>query len=369
MQQAKKKHFRFEAMWLRSKECEDIVRAHWKDPFRGHKFTDLQDIQRVIIMHFESLFQSSNPNHQGIFETLRTVAPTVSQEMNEILLQPFTPDEVKRAIKSIANRLKPMMPTIISESQSAFIPGRLIIDNVLIAYEINHFLAHKYWGKEGHIALKLDISKAYDRVEWFFLERALGRLGFQGDFVSLIMTCVSTVSFSFMLNGSNFGHIRPKRGIRQGDPLSPYLFLFCAEVFSRMIQYEESRGTLKGVAVRRNGPRISHLFLHDADDTLLFVQAIEEALLCIRGVLEQFEAASGLAINWQKSAAVFSKNIDRNAQFALGQVLGVSVVDRHEKYLGISTVIGRSKRALFDHIKSRIWDKMQHWRTKLLSQA
>ncbi|KAL0293284.1 UNVERIFIED_CONTAM: hypothetical protein Sradi_6946300 [Sesamum radiatum] len=97
-----------------------------------------------------------------------------------------------------------------------------------------------------------------------------------------------------------------------------------------MIQYEENRGTLKGVVVSRNDPRISHLLF--ADDTWLFVQATKEALLCIHGVLEQFDAASGLAINWQKSAAVFSKNIDQNARTELGQVLGVPVVERYEKY-------------------------------------
>ncbi|KAL0409524.1 UNVERIFIED_CONTAM: putative mitochondrial protein [Sesamum radiatum] len=134
-----------------------------------------------------------------------------------------------------------------------------------------------------------------------------------------------------------------------------------------MIQYEESQGILKGVAVSRNGPRISHLLF--ADDILLFVQATKEALLCIRGVLEKFEAISGLAINCKKSAAIFSKNVDQSTRIALVLVLGVSIVERHEKYLGLPTVIGRSKRAVFDHIKSRIWEKMQHWRSKLLSQA
>ncbi|KAL0415786.1 UNVERIFIED_CONTAM: hypothetical protein Slati_3410500 [Sesamum latifolium] len=260
----------------------------------------------------------------------------------------------KIASKVIANRLKPLLSTIIFESQSAFIPGYLITDNVLIAYELNHYLAHKHWGKEGHIALKLDISKTYDQAEWLFVERVLGRLGFHDRVVSLVMACVSTVTFSSVLNGSNFGFIRPKRGLHQ-------------EAFSRMIQREESLGLLKGVAVSRSGPRVSHLLF--ADDTLLFVQTTHEALLCIRRTLQKFEEVSRLAINWQKSAAGFSKNMEAAPREELGRVLGVATVEKHEKYLGLPTVMGRSKRAVFEHIKERVWNKMQHWRSKFLSQA
>ncbi|KAL0378863.1 UNVERIFIED_CONTAM: LINE-1 retrotransposable element O protein [Sesamum radiatum] len=152
----------------------------------------------------------------------------------------------KIASKAIANRLKPFLNSIISEYQSAFLPGRLITDNVLVAYEINHYLAHKYWGSVGHMALKLDLSKAYDRVEWIFLERVLSRLGFDPSFISLIHSCVTTTSYSILLSGQKFGYFHPQRGLRQGDPLSPYLFLFCAEVFSCLISMAEAAGQLKG---------------------------------------------------------------------------------------------------------------------------
>ncbi|KAL0378563.1 UNVERIFIED_CONTAM: hypothetical protein Sradi_3161800 [Sesamum radiatum] len=114
----------------------------------------------------------------------------VSTKMNEVLIQPFTTEEVKCAIfrctlislcnitykiasKVLANRLNPILSIVISESQSAFLPGRLITDNVLVAYELNHYLAHKTWGSIGHVALKLDLSKACDLVEWSFLESVL----------------------------------------------------------------------------------------------------------------------------------------------------------------------------------------------------
>lgn len=86
------------------------------------------------------------------------------------------------------------------------------------------------------MALKLDVSKAYDRIEWCFLERVLSKLGFHSSFIDLIMLCITTVSYSFLLNGSKFGRLTPFRGIRQGDPLSPYLFICCVEAFIQMVE-------------------------------------------------------------------------------------------------------------------------------------
>ncbi|KAL0411830.1 UNVERIFIED_CONTAM: hypothetical protein Slati_3772700 [Sesamum latifolium] len=196
----------------------------------------------------------------------------------------------------IANRIKPILDNLISLSQSAFIPGRLILDNVIVAYGVNHYLDHKYQGKSGHASLKLDLSKAYDRVEWNFLERVLLRLGVASKFVNLIMLCVTSVSFCFMLNGKPFENLQPARSLRQGDPLSPYLFLFCAEGFSGLVRKEEEAGTIRGVRVCRNGPRVTHLLF--ANDTLIFCDATREALSLIQGLVTRFEKGLGLQVNY-----------------------------------------------------------------------
>ncbi|KAL0336362.1 UNVERIFIED_CONTAM: hypothetical protein Sradi_4848100 [Sesamum radiatum] len=140
--------------------------------------------------------------------------------------------------KAIVNSLKPLLSDIISLAQSVFVSGRLITDNVPVAHEINHFLANKYWGKTGDVSFKLDISKAYDWLKWSFLKRVLSRLGFHEKVVCWIMTCVSTVSYSFLLNGVQFGSLHSGWGSAKGTPLSLFIFILCRGL-SNMIREEE----------------------------------------------------------------------------------------------------------------------------------
>ena len=116
-------------------------------------------------------------------------------------------------------------------------------------------------GKSGYMALKLDMSKAYDRVEWSFLKDGMVQMGFQEQWVALIMECVTSVTYSLLVNGEPCGNIKPSRGIRQGDPLSPYLFLLCSEGLHRMIHKAASNGDIQGVSIYRNGSKLTHLFL------------------------------------------------------------------------------------------------------------
>ena len=113
------------------------------------------------------------------------------------------------------------MPT-----QSVFVPGRLITDNVLVVYEVLHAMHSRKIGKKGSLALKLDVSKAYDRVEWAFLKGMMVKMGFPEVWIDWVMCCVSTPSFSVCINGKSFGNIKPSRGIHQGDPLSPICFSY-----------------------------------------------------------------------------------------------------------------------------------------------
>lgn len=156
---------------------------------------------------------------------------------------------IKFGPNSLANRLKPVLTSVISLTPSAFVSSRLITDNVLVAYEVNHFIHCHSWGKRAYMALKLDVSKAYDKIEWCFLEKVLIKLGFPRGVVNLILLCISMVSYSFLLNGSQFSSLTPNRGIRQGDSLSPYLFICCVEAFIQMVEKAVGSGHLKGIKV------------------------------------------------------------------------------------------------------------------------
>ena len=153
-------------------------------------------------------------------------------------------------------------------------PGRLITDNALIAFECLHAIQHSTASRMNFGAFKLDLSKAYDRVDWSFLEQALVKLGFNEIWVRWIMACVSSVRYSVRFNGILSDSFQPTRGLRQGDPLSPYLFLFVADALSTVLQKEINRGEVEELRISRNAPGISHLLF--ADDALLFFKAERE---------------------------------------------------------------------------------------------
>jgi hypothetical protein len=116
---------------------------------------------------------------------------------------------------------------------------------------------------EAFAAVKLDMSKAYDRVEWHFLEAMMLKLGFHRRFVAIVMRCVTTVKYRIKVNGDLTDEIIPSRGLRQGDPLSPYLFLLCAEAFSSLLKKAEEDNLIQGVRICPNAPSVSHLLFAD----------------------------------------------------------------------------------------------------------
>ncbi|XP_074282749.1 uncharacterized protein LOC141607292 [Silene latifolia] len=169
--------------------------------------------------------------------------------------------------KMLANRLKRFLDDIVSENQSAFVPGRLITDKILVAFELFHHMKNSRSGG-GHMALKLDMTKAYDRIEWGFLEGTLRAMGFNEGWSSRVMACVRPVSYAVTVNGSYTEIFKPHRGLRQGDPLSPYLFILCSEVFSGMIRREMEAGNLHRIRVAPLAPMASHRFFADNSITL-----------------------------------------------------------------------------------------------------
>ena len=179
--------------------------------------------------------------------------------------------------KVLVNRMKVILPWVISDSQSAFVLGHMITDNVIIAFEVIHYLKNLRGGRNVQMVAKLDMSKAYDRVEWDYLKAILLKLGFHARWVMLIMECVSSATYSVLVNGEPTGYIKPSRGLRQGDPLSPYLFLICAEGLSALIRKAEHDRLIHGVAISRGGPHISHFLL-----LMIALFSVELQILVVR---------------------------------------------------------------------------------------
>lgn len=161
-------------------------------------------------------------------------------------------------------------------------------------------------GKWGRMAVTLDMSKAYDRVEWDYLTAVLKRLSFSEQWVQLVMSCVTSVTYSVLVNGKPGSTIVPTRGLRQGDPLSPYLFLLCAESFSSMLNQAENCGLITGAAVVGGGISTNHLLF--PDDCVFFCSASTQEWSFRRDLLLAYEKGSGQVLNRQKTSIMFSPN-------------------------------------------------------------
>nr|CAN70698.1 hypothetical protein VITISV_029728 [Vitis vinifera] len=208
----------------------------------------------------------------------------------------------KLLAKVLANRIKKVMGKVILESQNAFVEGRQIWYAVLIA---NEAVDSRLKDNVGGVLCKLDIEKVYDHVSWSFLLAVLKKMGFGERWIKWIDWCISTVKFSVLINGSPSGFFQSSRGLKQGDPLSPYLFMIAMEVFSSMLRRAISGGYLSGWRVsgrRGEGLQISHLLFED--DTLVFCEESSNQMTYLSWLLIWFEACSGLRINLEKSEMI-----------------------------------------------------------------
>ena len=269
--------------------------------------------------------------------------------------------------KILQKRLQPLLVKIISENQAAFVPGRIIGDNVLITHEVLHTLKTSRAEKRIAMAVKTDMSKAFDRLEWNFIAAVLERLGFHQHWIGLIMQCISSVTYSFLINGSPRGMVLPSRGIRQGDPLSPYIFILCSEVLSGLCNKAQAEGRIQGIRVARGCPRINHLLF--ADDTMFFLKVSREATTALRDILQRYEEASGQSINTDKSSITFSRRTPAELKRIVHSELQIQKEGGVGKYLGLPEHFGRRKRDLFSSIVDRIKQKASSWSNGHLSAA
>lgn len=344
-------------------------KAPGPDGFSANFFQGFWDIVGEEVCRDIKSFFSSSTLLRRHNETHVRLIPKIKSPKTVLDYRPIAlcSTHYKIIAKILCRRLKPILSDIISPHQSAFVAGRSISDNVLLTHEILHYLRTSKAKKHCSMAVKTDMSKAYDRLEWSFLRNVLNQFGFHPTWIGWIMECVCSVSYSFLINGSAKGQVIPSRGIRQGDPLSPYLFILCSEVLSGLCLRAQEQGKVQGIRVARRAPALNHLLF--ADDTMFFCRSDQQTCRELALILERYEAISGQCINLLKSAITFSAKTPIGTRRRVKEILKIEGEGGAGKYLGLPEYFNRKKRDIFAGIVDRIRQRSHSWATRFLNAA
>ncbi|GKV45295.1 hypothetical protein SLEP1_g52400 [Rubroshorea leprosula] len=267
----------------------------------------------------------------------------------------------KLLAKVLANRLKRVMADIISESQSAFVGGRQLVDSVLVLNEVVDEVKRK---KQESFIFKADFEKAYDCVDWDFLDWMMDRMGFGVKWRKWIRECLSTARISILLNGSPTSEFSISKGLRQGDPLSPFLFLLVGEGLCGLVKKAECEGLLKGLEIGRGGMELS--LLQFADGTVFMGKACAGNLKVVKAILHWFELISGLKINFSKSH-LYGFNTSEGWLRGAAEILHCGVGRVPFIYLGLPVGGNPGRKKFWNSVLDRFRHKLATWKSPLLS--
>ncbi|XP_065859834.1 uncharacterized protein [Euphorbia lathyris] len=330
-----------------------------------HKHWDT--VKEGIYSFIIGVFSGSN-DIRLVNKTLLVLIPKIEKPSSFLQMRPISLCNVlyKAITKIVANRIRRILPEIISQNQGSFVPGRQMMDNVVIAQEMVHSMKMRK-GKKGIVALKLDLEKAYDRLNWSFLLDSLKRAGIPENWRRLIEDCISSPVFQVLINGDMSDEFSPSRGIRQGDPMSPFLFVIAMERLAHLIQEAMSKGILHPVSINKFCPPISHLFF--ADDVMIFVEGNDEQVGVVMDILNCFCAASGQKINIHKSRMLCSKNVEKSVCKKLRDLSGIPLTHSLGKYLGVPLRNDRVSKASFKETLDKTNGLCASWKANSLSLA
>lgn len=266
--------------------------------------------------------------------------------------------------KIVADRLSPIASRIISPSQSAFIKGRSIVDPITLTSECVNLLDRKC--KHGNIAIKFDIRKAFDTLDWGFLIRVLTAFGFDTAVVNYISSILQSSHLSVSVNGQSRGYFTCSRGVRQGDPLSPLLFCLAEDVLSRGLAMLVDQKQIKLIAAPRSLSPPSHVLF--ADDVMVFLQGDVSYLRALMSFMKEYAQNSGQEVNKEKSLLFLGK-FAVPWQNEIQRELGINVGSLPFIYLGVPIFQGRPKTEFFLPIADKVKCKLSTWKGLQLSQA
>ncbi|CAA7043733.1 unnamed protein product [Microthlaspi erraticum] len=265
--------------------------------------------------------------------------------------------------KLLSERIKLVLPSLVLSNQTAFVKDRLLLENVLLASEVMQ--GYHREGISSRITLKVDISKAFDSVRWDFLLSVLQAYKFPSSFITWIRSCVCSPSFSVSINGVTSGYFKGKTGLRQGDPLSPILFVLIMNVLSFMLNKAALEGHY-GYHPGCEDLQLTHLCF--ADDLLIFLEGSERSLRGVFSVLSDFEKMSGLGINLQKTS-MFCQGLDGASLDNIKTLFNLEASSLPVRYLGLPLSSKKLSIADCDPLLIQIQKKLDSWTNKLLSFA
>ncbi|KAM2004953.1 hypothetical protein FF1_000090 [Malus domestica] len=335
------------------------------DGFSMHLFQRCWEILKGDILRVLEEFYENGIINAVTNETYICLIP---KKPDSVKLRDYRPISLvtslyKIVTKVLANRLKEVMGSTISPSQGAFVKGRQILDAVLVSNEVVEEVRQK---KEEGLVFKIDFEKAYDHVDWSFLEDVLLRKGFGFRWRKWMLGCLGTANFSVLINGRPRGKFKASRGLRQGDPLSPFLFTLVVDVLSRMIEKAQGNHLIKGLRVGVDNVEISHLQF--ADDTIFFLNGHEENWNNLLLLLDLFGKVSGLKINKTKCSLV-GINSDCEKIYRLASSWGCEVGAWPMSYLGLP-LGGKPKSIKFwDPVVEKVELRLQGWKKAFLSRG
>lgn len=338
-------------------------KAPGPDGFNVEFFLRCWDIVGPLFCDAVRDFFERSVMHPGVNSTLIALIPKSSTAASMKDFRPISLCTVayKCVSKILASRIKNVLPSLIHISQSAFIPGRQISDNILLAQE----LFRGYTRDTGipKCALKIDLHKAFDSISWDFVLAALTRLNFPRIFVNWVAACISTTRFSVKVNGASCGYFCGAKGIRQGDPLSPYLFTVAMHIFSTMLSKVPSDFQFHW---RCKQTKLNHLLF--ADDVLLFARGDKSSIEHLMDCLARFGALSGLNASHLKST-VFFCNCDPEVTSWFDEQFGMPHGSLPVRFLGVPLI--SSKLSINDcmPLVEKILAKIATWTVLLLSYA
>lgn len=265
--------------------------------------------------------------------------------------------------KLLSSRLKQVMNSVIGNEQTAFIKGRSILDGPMI---INELVSWSKRTKRQMFLLKVDIEKAFDTISWNFLDAVLAQMNFGTKWRNWIKGCLSSSRVSALINGSPTLEFQMFRGVRQGDPLAPFLFIIGMEALNVALKEAIHAGIFEGIQLPNGGPMISNLFY--ADDAIFVGNWSKRNALNLMRILRCFYIASGLKINLSKTS-LFGIGVHQQEVIEMANVLNCSSGDLPFNFLGLPVGKSMNRKASWQSMVDKFQSRLSRWKAATLSSA